>query len=84
MGRWGSCNAKPSEEERYLILLRIYIFIILGQGSYFTNLKNLPPPVLICGVACDIVQIPQAFDCLWSQQIVRIIWLKNVYLYSFY
>ena len=43
--------------------------IAVTDNSY---LKNVPSPLLICLVACHVVQIPQRFYCLRPQQVMRI------------
>jgi len=42
------------------------------MDSWVTNLENFPTPVLVSGVARQVVHVPQTLNRFWSQKIVRI------------
>merc|ERR1712029_796542 len=45
-------------------------------GVLFDALKNVPPPVLVCFVAGDVVEIPKALNGLRPEEIVGVGWLS--------
>lgn len=42
------------------------------QVQFLANLENFPAPVLVGGVARQVVHVPQALHRFWSQKIVRV------------